>query len=115
MKYTSEELTQILGPLQGRTVVTGNKDAYTKIKSDNQGNVFVQSFEDVSHILQKNAYLRGVDKSQKTRDGMRMTASIPMTLYHDLKKQGIMADQKKFRAWLNDPANAMWRVTEGKL
>ena len=115
MKHTSEELTNLLGPLQGRTIFTGTKEAYTQIKLDNAGNCLVQSFEDVTEILRRNAYLRGYPKEMKTKDGMRMTASIPSTLYHDLKKQGIMSDQKKFRDWLNDPANAQWRTTEGKL
>lgn len=115
MKHTTDELRQLLGPLQGRKIVTGDKEARTVIQSDNLGHVHVQSFENVDHILAKNAYLRGVPKEQKTKDGMRMMASIPLTLYHDLKRQGIMSDQKKFRQWLNDPSNSMWRVTEGKL
>lgn len=115
MKLLSEELQKLFKPLQGRKITTGNKQEHTKIIADNSGNVFVQSFEDVTEILRRNAYLRGVPKEQKTKDGMRMTASIPSTLYHDLKKQGILSDQKKFRAWLNHPDNSQWRTTEGKL
>ena len=115
MKYTTEELRSLLGPLQGRTVLMRDRNACTKITSDNLGNVFVQSFEDVSHILKRNAYLRALPKDYKTKDGSRLMASISPTLYHDLRKKGILSDQKKFRQWLNDPDNSQWRTTEGKL
>ena len=115
MKYMTDDLRQLLGPLAGRTIKTGNVQAQTVIKSDNLGHVHVQSFERVDHILERNAYLRGIPKEHKTQEGTRMVASIPLTLYHDLKKQGILSDQKRFRSWLNDNANSMWRTTEGRL
>ena len=43
-----------------------------------------------------------------------------MTVIDTLNKQGIMkgfdvVDQKKFRAWLNDPDNRFFRTRQGRI
>jgi len=47
-------------------------------------------------------------------------ASIPLTVIDTLNQKGIMkgfdvVDQKKFRAWLNDPDNRFFRTRQGKI
>jgi len=49
------------------------------------------------------------------RGDMHKVASIPMTLYMDLKKQGIIDDEKAFKKWLNDPDNRYFRTRPGKV
>jgi hypothetical protein len=39
-------------------------------------------------------------------------ARIPMNIYMHLKKLGIVADRKKFEAWLNDPDNCVFRTDD---
>ena len=115
MKYATGLLKKLFGVIEGRNIRFHSDGAYTDIRADNQGHVHVQSFEKVDHILARNAYLRGLPKERKTGDGSRLIGSIPLTLYHDLRKKGILSDKKLFRQWINDPSNAMWRTTEGKL
>ena len=42
-------------------------------------------------------------------------ASIPLTIYNDLKAKGILDDAKAFKRWLNDPDNRYFRTHEGRL
>jgi len=42
-------------------------------------------------------------------------ASLPLTLFQDLKKKGILDDAKAFKRWLNDPDNKYFRTHEGHL
>lgn len=44
-------------------------------------------------------------------DGMRMVASLPLQVYHDLQQRGILRDKKALKAWLNDPDNRFFRTT----
>jgi len=49
------------------------------------------------------------------RGDMHKVASIPMTLYMDLQKQGILEDPKRLKAWLNDPENRYFRTKSGRV
>lgn len=44
-------------------------------------------------------------------DGMRMVASLPLSVFHDLQKRGILKDKKALKRWLNDPDNRFFRTT----
>ena len=52
------------------------------------------------------------DKRTKWGD-MSRVASIPLSVFYDLKRQGIVDDQKAFKKWLNDPDNRVFRTREG--
>jgi hypothetical protein len=45
-------------------------------------------------------------------DGQRV-ASIPMTVYWELKRRGVLDDQTALRRWLNDPDNRFFRTRPG--
>lgn len=40
-------------------------------------------------------------------------ASLPLVVYHDLQKRGILNDAKAFKRWLNDPDNRFFRTRPG--
>jgi len=46
---------------------------------------------------------------------MHRVASIPMNVYLELRQKGILDDQKKLRAWLNDPDNRYFRTRPGRV
>jgi hypothetical protein len=46
---------------------------------------------------------------------MHKVASIPMTLFYDLKKQGIIDDPARLKAWLNNPDNRFFRTRPGRV
>ena len=46
---------------------------------------------------------------------MSRVASIPLTVYYDLKQKGILDDQAAMKKWLNDPDNELFRTRKGKV
>jgi len=54
------------------------------------------------------------DKRTKWGD-MNRVASIPLSVYYDLKRQGIADDPKALKKWLNDRDNRVFRTREGAL
>lgn len=47
-------------------------------------------------------------------DGLgRRVASIPLTVWMDLRRKGIVQDPKAFARWLNDPDNRAFRTAPG--
>ena len=88
----------------------------TKYWHDNgDGTVTVESDQDVSGILRSNKEVRKeVDKHAKYGD-MSRVASIPLSVYYDLKQKGILDDQVALRKWLNDPDNELFRTRKGKV
>ena len=73
----------------------------------------VESVQDVTEIVETNkAFMADSDK--QTRYGeMPRVASIPMNVYMDLQRRGIVQDKKAFKAWLNDPDNLFFRTRPG--
>ncbi len=63
-------------------------------------------FDYTKHLYNQN--------NKHTRYGeMERMASIPMTLYFDLKKKGILHDQKALKKWINDSDNRVFRTRPG--
>jgi hypothetical protein len=38
-----------------------------------------------------------------------------MYIYYDLQRRGILQDEKRLKAWLNDPENRVFRTRPGKV
>ena len=76
----------------------------------------------VSHYVAEQAtdYLLDFNRKQANEAGKRFgnwakVASLPMTVFMDMKKKGILDDSKAFKRWLNDPDNRFFRTHEGHL
>lgn len=41
--------------------------------------------------------------------------SIPLSVYYELERKGILQDQKALAAWLNDPDNRAFRTRPGTI
>jgi hypothetical protein len=63
---------------------------------------------DESNTRARNA----TDKRAKWGD-MSRVASIPLSVFYDLKRKGIVDDPKAMKKWLNDPDNRAFRTREG--
>ena len=42
-------------------------------------------------------------------------ASLPLVVYNDLQKRGVLNDTKAFKRWLNDPDNRFFRTRPGNV
>lgn len=45
----------------------------------------------------------------------KVAARIPTVIYEELQRQGIADDPDLFKAWLNGPEAAHWRIWKGRL
>lgn len=74
---------------------------------------FVIETEQKINVDQANLRARNaIDKHTKWGDVSRV-ASIPLSIYYDLKRRGITDDPKAMKRWLNDPDNRAFRTREG--
>ena len=81
---------------------------------DNSTDEFViQTRQDTSQIVEANKF--ALNNTPKRWNDMDRIASIPVSIYFDLKKQGIVDDPKAFKRWLSDPDNRFFRTKEGNL
>lgn len=88
----------------------------TRYWHDNEdGTYTVETDQDMSAIIEQNKKLSNeTDKHTKYGEWSRV-ASIPLSVYYDLKAKGIVDDPKAMKKWLNDPDNKYFRTREGKV
>jgi hypothetical protein len=79
------------------------------------GNTFgIESVADVTEIIDDNKRILNGENAKARKWGeMDRIASIPLHIYMDLDAKGIINDEKKFKAWLNDPENRYFRTKGG--
>ncbi len=88
------------------------EDANTGRESDNK--IVIEQTQDVTSIIESNRrQLNMVDKHAKYGEWSKI-ASIPLSIYYELKKKGIVDDPKKMKKWLNDPDNRYFRTRGGR-
>ena len=96
--------------LFGRDPLTGITQ-YWHVKDN--GEYVIETQQDVSAIAEKNKREFN-DTPDRYRD-VNKVASIPLNGYYDLKRRGIADDPKKFKQWLNDRDNRVFRTRAGTL
>ncbi len=97
---------------QKRRYSAENGVVRTVITDDTTPDVFhVKHEQDVEPILD------GIARDRETmRHGTnKLAARIPAVIYEQLQAQGITEDQDLFKAWLNGPEAAPFRIWRGRL
>ena len=75
----------------------------------------IETRQDVSALIEANkAKFNATDNNARYGEWSQV-ASIPLNIYYELKKQGILEDKKRFKAWLNDPENRYFRTRSGQV
>ena len=69
--------------------------------------------QDVTAVIEANKQAYN-DAPDRHGDWSRV-AQIPMVIYMDLKKAGIIDDQVAMKKWLNDPDNRFFRTRPGSV
>jgi hypothetical protein len=69
--------------------------------------------QDVSEIIEANK--QAYNTAPKKWGDMTHVGRIPLSVYYDLERRGILQDQEALAKWLNDPDNVMWRVRPGTI
>ena len=75
----------------------------------------IESIQDVEPIIEYNKALYNATDERARHGDVSRVANIPLVVWADLKRRGIMDDEKKLSAWLNDPENRMFRTRPGKV
>lgn len=93
----------------------------TVAHDDGNGGLIVETRQDISGIIEQNKKeYNSFDERARWSDELfgNKVASIPLTVIDDLNKQGIMRgfhvlDEKRFKAFLNNPDNRVFRTRTG--
>jgi hypothetical protein len=97
-------------------------DADAQIKTDfiyEQGDTLkddkfvIATSQDVTKIIEANKRSSNVIDRHKRFGEWCKIASIPLSVYYDLKQQGIVDDPARFKRWLNDGDNKYFRTRGG--
>lgn len=84
---------------------------------DDTDTATIETIQAVDPLIEINKEIHKAfdERARWKGDGMERVASLPLNVYYDLKAKGILDDQKKFRAWLNDKDNAVFRTRPGRV
>lgn len=77
------------------------------------GEYVVETVQDVSQIADFNR--RQYNETPDKYGDVNKVASIPLSVYYQLKQQGIADDPVALKKWLNDSDNQVFRTRAGKL
>jgi hypothetical protein len=73
----------------------------------------IQKTQDVSGIIETN---KAEFNAAPERWGeWSKVGSIPLSVYYELERKGILQDQKALAKWLNDPDNRAFRTRPGTI
>ncbi len=82
---------------------------------DETGQATIQTKQDVTAIIEENKQeYAQVDERARWGEWSRV-ASIPMSIYFQLKAEGKLDDQEYMKKWLNDADNKYFRTRAGKI
>jgi hypothetical protein len=79
-----------------------------------KGEYVIETVQETSHDESNTRARNATDRRTKWGD-MSRVASIPLSVYYDLKRRGIADDPKAMKRWLNDADNRVFRTREGVL
>lgn len=89
--------------------------------ADGEGGLVIETTQDVTPIIEANkAQYNATDERKRWGDGWEKVGSIPLSMIQKLNEMGIckgfaIVDQKKMKAFLNDPENRHLRTRPGRV
>jgi len=91
--------------------ITGIRHVFDYDNETDQATITAE--QDVGTVVEAN---KAAFNDAPTRHGeFTKVASLPMVVYVDLKKRGILDDQAALKKWLNDPDNRVFRTRPGRV
>jgi hypothetical protein len=83
--------------------------------NESEDSFSIETTQDVTSIVESTkASFNSTDERAKWGEG-QYVASIPISIWQDLKKKGIADNEKLFKAWLNDRDNRVFRTRPGRV
>lgn len=80
------------------------------------GSVTIQTVQKVDDVAEANKQtFNQFDERANWKGDMHRVASIPMSIFYDLQRKGILNDPVAMKKWLNDPDNRVFRTRPGQV
>lgn len=91
-------------------------DAFSGIKTyydydADKDEAVISKEQDVSEIIESNK--REFNAAPERWGEWTKVGSIPLSIYYELEKKGILQDQAELKKWLNNPDNRAFRTRPG--
>ena len=77
------------------------------------GEYVVETQQNVSAIVEANK--RQYNDTPNKHSDLNKVATIPLSVYYELKRKGIADDPKALKKWMNDSDNRVFRTRAGTL
>lgn len=90
----------------------------TSLLVQDDATLVVRHEQNIDALLEQNAAERDNNSmryAKRPDSGMRKIASIPNVIVEDLMARGIWGNKERFKKWLNDPDNAVFRTHGGRV
>ena len=80
------------------------------------GSVTIQTIQNVDGVAEANKQVfNQFDERSNWNGEVHRVASIPMSIFYDLKRKGILDDPVAMKKWLNDSENRVFRTRPGQV
>jgi len=80
---------------------------------DDKDEAIIQKEQDVTSIVEANK--REYNDAPERWGEWTKVGSIPLSVYYELERKGILKDQVALAKWLNDPDNRAFRTRPGTI
>jgi hypothetical protein len=83
---------------------------------DSDGNVTIEQVQNVQDVIDVNRQrFNDHDEHTPYKGEFVKVGSVPLVIFEQLRKDGILDDQERMKQWLNDPDNRVFRTRPGKV
>jgi hypothetical protein len=103
--------------LLSHDAMTGISKVFHYDPSVDEKNFVIETVQDTTAIVEANKaeFQNSAAIGKSGKETMVKVASIPLTVYFELKKKGLTKDPVAMKRWLNDPDNRFFRTREGNV
>lgn len=101
--------------------IRNNDGSITTFHDQDDGGIVIAKEQNISALIDANKEEYNTADSKWNDNALEnRVARIPMAVFEDLQKQGItrgftVIDMKRFKAWLNNPDNKVFRTKAGRI
>lgn len=103
-----------------KKLLSANAGMVQTAYADGEGGLVIETAQDISDIIESNKTSYAQTDERARWGEWAKIGSIPLAVIQDLNRKGFLRgfhiiDQKKFKAWLNDPENRYFRSRPGRI
>ncbi|CDM57380.1 hypothetical protein [Rhizobium favelukesii] len=97
--------------------LTGISNVFHYDPSVDEQNFVIQTVQETTPIIEANKaeMQKSAALGSSGKETLVKVASIPLTVYFELKRKGLTNDPVAMKRWLNDPDNRFFRTREGTI